>query len=75
MLQNQQAIISFLRNLLHEINVYPTLLATVIRYPTEPLMFIPGDRIIFRIAAITRTVLVLFNDAVSCDEDVYLSVI
>ena len=34
--------------------------------------YIPGDRIIFKIAV---TVLVLFNDAVNCDDDVYLSII
>lgn len=50
------------------------------RYATESQMFfaesyIPGDRIIFKIAAITRTVLVLFNDAVNCNDYVYLSVI
>lgn len=50
-------------------------------YDTQPngrcllQSYIPGDRIIFKIAAITGIVLVLFNDAVSCDDYVYLSVI
>lgn len=49
-------------------------------YDTQPnrrcllQSYIPGDRIIFKIAAITGTVLVLFKDAVNCDDYVCLSV-
>jgi len=68
-----------LYNLLREIKMFiPNFLPQL--YDTQPnrrcllQSYIPGDRIIFKIAAITGTVLVLFKDAVNCDDYVCLSV-